>query len=90
MSSFYTPMSSFSLPLQFLYDLSIPPTNNAAENAARKYKRKNAQAMCFRSEEGRDYFCDGLSIMESMKMKDEKLYEEVIERFNNQASGPAS
>lgn len=76
--------------LLFLYDAAIPPTNNAAENAARKYKRKNAQAMCFRSEKGRDYFCDGLSIMESMKMKGEKLYEGVIERFNSQGKGPVS
>ncbi len=68
--------------LLFLKELSIPPTNNAAENAARKYKRKNAQVMCFRSEEGRDYFCDGLSVMESMKAKGENLYEGVKERFN--------
>ena len=68
--------------LLFLHDPSIPPTNNAAENAARKFKRKNAQAMCFRSEEGRDYFCDGLSVTESMKAKEEMLYEGVIECFN--------
>lgn len=68
--------------LLFLEDSSIPPTNNAAENAARKYKRKNAQVMCFRSEEGRDYFCDGLSVMESIKAKGENLYEGVQERFN--------
>lgn len=76
--------------LLFLYDTAIPPTNNAAENAARKYKRKNAQVMCFRSEEGRDYFCDGLSIMETMKAKGEKLYEGVTERFNTPAKGTAS
>lgn len=68
--------------LLFLKDLSIPPTNNAAENAARKYKRKNAQAMCFRSAEGQGYFCDGLSVMESMKAKGENLYEGVVERFS--------
>ena len=71
--------------LLFLYDPTIPPTNNAAENAARKYKRKNAQAMCFRSEEGRDHFCDGLSVMESMKAKGENLYEGVKERFREGA-----
>lgn len=71
--------------LLFLYDPKIPATNNAAENAARKYKRKNAQVMCFRSEEGRDYFCDGLSIMESMKAKGENLYEGVKERFHEGA-----
>ena len=79
--------------LLFLYDPSVPPTNNAAENAARKYKRKNAQAMCFRSEEGRDYFCDGLSVMESMKSKGEQLYEGVVERFSlhrDHKTGPVS
>ena len=68
--------------LLFLKDPSIPPTNNAAENAARKYKRKNAQTMCFRSKEGHNYFCDGLSVMESMKAKGENLYEGVAERFS--------
>lgn len=67
--------------LLFLQDLTIPPDNNAAENAARKFKRKNAQAMCFRSEDGRDYFCDGLSVMESMKARGENMYEGVTERF---------
>lgn len=75
--------------LLFLYNPSIPPTNNAAENAARKYKRKNAQVMCFRSEEGRDYFCDGLSVMESMKADGENLYKGVLGRFN-QATGTVS
>ena len=74
--------------LLFLNDPSIPPTNNAAENAARKYKRKNAQAMSFRSEKGRDNFCDGLSVTESMKAREEKLYEGVVERFN-QKTGDA-
>ena len=68
--------------LLFLKDLSIPPTNNTAENAARKYKRKNAQAMCFRSEAGQGYFCDGLSVMESMKAKGENLYKGIVERFS--------
>lgn len=68
--------------LLFLQDISIPPTNNAAENAARKYKRKNAQVMCFRSEKGRDYFCDGLSVTESMKARGEELYKGVTARFN--------
>lgn len=68
--------------LLFLKDPSIPPTNNAAENAARKYKRKNAQAMCFRSEKGRDNYCDGLSVIEGMKLKNENLYAGITDRFN--------
>lgn len=38
--------------------------------------------MSLRSEKGRDYFCDGLSVTENMKAEEEKLYEGVIERFN--------
>ena len=68
--------------LLFLEDPSIPPTNNVAESAARKYKRKNAQVMGFRSETGRDYYCDGLSVMEGIKSKEENLYEGVTKRFN--------
>lgn len=45
--------------------------------------------MCFRSEEGRDYFCDGLSVMESMKADGENLYKGVLGRFN-QATGTVS
>lgn len=71
--------------LLFLEDPSIPPTNNAAENAARKYKRKNAQAMCFRSEKGRDSYCDGLSVIEGIKSKKENLYNGVKDRFNQTA-----
>lgn len=75
--------------LLFLRDTSVPPTNNAAEGSARKYKRKNAQAMGFRSQEGNSYFCDGLSVMESLKASGGDLYDDVAERFNRTA-GAAS
>lgn len=68
--------------LLFLYEPSIPPTNNVAENAARKYKRKSAQVMSFRSKDGHNYFCDGLSVMEGMKTKGEDIYQGVQERFS--------
>lgn len=71
--------------LLFLRDTSIPPTNNAAENSARKYKRKSAQAMGFRSGKGNGYFCDGLSVTEGMKAEGENLYDGVSERFNRVA-----
>ncbi len=66
----------------FLLDPSIPPTNNLAERCGRRYKRKSAQVMSFRSEESRGHYCDGLSIMESMKSKKENLYEGIAKRFN--------
>ena len=66
----------------FLKDTSVEPDNNLAERYARKFKRKNAQVMCFRSQNGVDRFCDGLSITESIKSRGENLYDAVSERFN--------
>ena len=66
----------------FLHDTSVEPTNNLAERYARKFKRKAAQAMCFRSQEGVNNFCDGLSVTQSIRAKGENLYESVSSRFN--------
>lgn len=66
----------------FLRDPSVPPTNNLAERSGRRYKRKNAQVMSFRSEKGSVYYCDGLSIMESIKAGGGNLYNEIVARFN--------
>ena len=66
----------------FLRDPSVPPTNNVAERFARQFKRKCHQVMSFRSEEGFDRFCDGLSVMASIKGKGENLFEAMTEIFN--------
>lgn len=67
----------------FLRNPSVPPTNNLAERSGRRYKRKNAQVMSFRSAKGAEYFCDGLSIRESIKSKDKNLFNELADRFNS-------
>lgn len=67
----------------FLRDTTVPPTNNVAERCARRFKRKAHQVMSFRSQEGADRFCDGLSITESIKAQGGNLFNEVTERFNN-------
>lgn len=66
----------------FLRDPSVPPTNNTAERYARKFKRKAHQVMSFRSQEGVDRFCDGLSITESIRARGGNMFDEVTERFN--------
>lgn len=66
----------------FLHDPSVEPDNNLAERCARKFKRKAAQVMCFRSQNGVDWFCDGLSIIQSIKAAGKNIYEAVTERFN--------
>lgn len=67
----------------FLHDLSVDPTNNLAERNGRKFKRKAAQVMGFRSMEGVTYFCDGLSVIQTLKSKGENLYKAVASLFNN-------
>ena len=66
----------------FLHDPAVEPDNNLAERCARKFKRKAAQVMCFRSQKGVDWFCDGLSIIQSLKAAGKNIYESVTERFN--------
>lgn len=66
----------------FLRDPNVPPTNNVAERLARKFKRKSHQVMSFRSNEGVNLFCNGLSIIESIKATGQNLFEEVAFRFN--------
>lgn len=65
----------------FLRDPSVPPTNNLAERLGRKVKRKMAEVMSFRGN-GNEFYCDGLSIMESLKGAGENLFEGVARRFD--------
>ena len=70
----------------FLRDITVPPTNNIAERMGRKFKRKAHQVMSFRSMSGLEYFCDGLSIMESIKGTENNLFDEIVNRFNHNES----
>ena len=65
----------------FLKDPTVPPTNNLAERCARKYKRKAHQVMSFRGDHGDEYFCDALSIIETLKLRKLNLYLEIASRF---------
>lgn len=66
----------------FIHDNAVDPTNNLAERSARKFKRKAAQVMCFRSQDGVDYFCDGLTMTETIKASLNNLYQSVSTIFN--------
>lgn len=65
----------------FLKDPSVPPTNNLAERCARKYKRKAHQMMSFRGDYGDEYFCDVLSILETLRLRKLNLFKEISSRF---------
>ena len=67
--------------LLFLHDSSVPATNNLCERAARVYKRKSHQVMSFRSKSGDEYYCDGLSVIQTMKKQGKNLVNGVTEIF---------
>ena len=73
---------SFDDYVLFLREISVEPTNNEAERYGRKFKRKAHQVMSFRSQDGGNYFCDGLSITESVKAKGENEFDALTQRFN--------
>ena len=68
--------------LLFLHDLRVPATNNEAERLLRKYKRKQAQAVTFRSFESIDELCKCMSMLVLMRRKEQaNLFREIAEIF---------
>ena len=65
----------------FLNDFTVPPTNNRAESAGRKIKRKFHQVMAFRSDDGLKYFCDGQTIIQTLKKQEGNVYRKLSEIF---------
>ena len=56
--------------LLLLHDLRVPATNNEAERLLRNYKRKQAQAVTFRSFESIDYLCQCMSMLVLMRREE--------------------
>lgn len=56
--------------LLFLHDFRVPATNNEAERLLRNYKRKQAQAVTFRSFESIDYLCQCMSMLVLMRLEE--------------------
>ena len=68
--------------LLFLHDNRVPTTNNEAERDLRSYKRKQKQAVSFRSFESIDYLCQSMSMLLMMRKKDEvNLFDRVSKIF---------
>ena len=71
--------------VHYLYFLRHPEagyTNNVSERCCRKYKRKQKQAVTFRSEKNAGYLCDALSVIETRKNRGENIYEAAREIFS--------
>lgn len=70
--------------LRFLYDHTIPTTNNAAERHLRNYKRKQKQAISFRSFASIEDLCNGKSVLIKIRNNDgANVFQEVAQRFDS-------
>jgi hypothetical protein len=67
--------------LLFLHNLDVPATNNTAERLLRVWKRKQAQAVTFRSFDSIDYLCQCMSMLFMMRQEDGNLFERVAQVF---------
>lgn len=63
--------------LLFLHDMRVPTSNNEAERDLRKYKRKQKQAVSFRSKENHKYLCDCMSLLIMMRKNNDNIYDRV-------------
>ena len=69
--------------LLFLEDPRVPATNNEAERLLRGYKRKQQQAVTFRSMESLDHLCQCMSMLVMMRRNEEEnLFERVTQIFD--------
>ena len=68
--------------LYFLTHPEVDPTNNISERELRKFKRKQKQAVVLRSDSGGQYVCDALTIIETSKMQNKKIYDVVENIFS--------
>lgn len=68
--------------LLFLHNPKIPTTNNEAERLLRSYKRKQAQAVSFRSLDSIDYLCRCMSMLFGMRRNAEtNVFQELSYMF---------
>lgn len=67
--------------LLFLHDTRVPATNNEAERLLRSYKRKQQQAVSFRSQDSIDYLCQCMSMLVMMRHKEMNIFDRVSQIF---------
>ena len=68
--------------LLFLTHPEIDYTDNISERALRKYKRKQKQAVSFRSNSSVEFLCNAMSIIETRKLQGANIYSTVREVFS--------
>ena len=68
--------------LYFLTHPEVDYTNNISERELRKFKRKQKQAVVLRSDSGGRHICDALTIIETARMQNKKVYDVVASSFS--------
>lgn len=69
--------------LFFLRHPEVGYTNNTSERYLRKYKRKQKQAVTFRSQRNAEAFCDALGVIETGKLKGKSAYTTAMRVFES-------
>jgi hypothetical protein len=67
--------------LLFLHNINVAPDNNLSERLLRNIKRKMRQVISWRSFESLSLFCDCMGVIESLRARDENLYEAATKAF---------
>jgi hypothetical protein len=67
--------------LLFLHNAAAVPDNNLSERLLRKIKRKLRQIISWRSFENMSFFCDCIGVIESLRARDENLYDTATKVF---------
>ena len=67
--------------LLFLTHPEIDCTNNISERELRKFKRKQKQAVVLRSDFGGQRICNALTIIETARMQNQRVYDTVESVF---------
>ena len=68
--------------LRFLCDMRVDPDNSLCERLARVFKRKQRQAIAFRSFEFLGYTCDSIAAVNNMRLADKDVFVESAAIFD--------
>lgn len=72
--------------LLFLRHPEIDYTDNISERALRKYKRKQKQAVTFRSSQNVEFLCDAMSIIETNRLQGADIFQTATTAFTKSFS----
>ena len=68
--------------LLFLHDFAVPYSNNMSEKDLRMCKNRQKMAGGFRTEKGRQMYCDIMSFVETIKRKKQNVFQSIAALIN--------